>query len=99
MTTRPPCPTRTYTLFPYTTLFRSQAEQMRNVFRTLGAAVAIAVGLAAAGAAAADHEVRMRNKGAEGMMVFEPALIEIEPGDTVTFVATDKSHNAEPIQG
>ena len=32
-------------------------------------------------------------------MVFEPALVKIEPGDTVKFVATDKGHNAETIKG
>jgi pseudoazurin len=32
-------------------------------------------------------------------MVFEPALVKIEPGDTVKFVASDKSHNAETIKG
>jgi pseudoazurin len=48
---------------------------------------------------AAEVEVKMLNKGAEGLMVFEPALVKIEPGDTVKFVATDKSHNAETIKG
>jgi pseudoazurin len=48
---------------------------------------------------AAEVEVRMLNKGAEGLMVFEPSLIKIEPGDTVRFVASDKSHNAETIKG
>lgn len=47
---------------------------------------------------AAEVEVKMLNKGAEGLMVFEPALVRIEPGDTVKFVATDKSHNAESIK-
>lgn len=47
---------------------------------------------------AAEVEVKMLNKGAEGLMVFEPALVKIEPGDTVKFVASDKSHNAESIK-
>jgi len=60
----------------------------------------IAVLMSVAGAAtAAEVEVKMLNKGAEGMMVFEPALVKIEPGDTVKFVATDKGHNAETIKG
>ena len=50
-------------------------------------------------AMAAEVEVKMLNKGAEGLMVFEPALVKIEPGDTVKFVATDKGHNAESIKG
>jgi pseudoazurin len=56
--------------------------------------------LALAGAAvAAEVEVKMLDKGTEGMMVFEPALVKIEPGDTVKFVATRKGHNAETIKG
>lgn len=50
-------------------------------------------------ATAAEVEVKMLNKGAEGAMVFEPALVTIQPGDTVKFVATDKGHNAETIAG
>lgn len=61
-----------------------------------GAAAAMAL---ASPAAAADHVVKMLNKGKAGMMVFEPALVKIAPGDTVTFVPTDKSHNAESITG
>jgi len=32
-------------------------------------------------------------------MVYEPNFILAAPGDTVTFVPTDKSHNAESIKG
>jgi len=53
----------------------------------------------AGGAYAAEIEVKMLNKGAEGVMVFEPALVKITPGDTVKFIATDKGHNAETIKG
>jgi pseudoazurin len=49
--------------------------------------------------AAADHQVKMLNKGELGAMVFEPSLVEIAPGDSVTFVPTDKGHNAESIPG
>ncbi|RYE08957.1 MAG: pseudoazurin [Hyphomicrobiales bacterium] len=47
---------------------------------------------------AADFQVHMLNKGEAGSMVFEPALTRIAVGDTVTFVPTDKSHNAETIK-
>ena len=60
----------------------------------------IAILMSVAGPAmAAEVEVKMLNKGTEGLMVFEPALVKIEPGDTVKFVATDKGHNAETIKG
>ena len=65
------------------------------MFRTFLAGALIA--LAAAGANAAEVEVKMLNKGAAGAMVFEPALVKIAPGDTVKFVPTDKSHNAETV--
>lgn len=47
---------------------------------------------------AADHEVDMLNKGADGPMVFEPMLSKIAIGDTITFVPKDKGHNAETIK-
>ena len=50
-------------------------------------------------ASAEEHEVKMLNKGANGAMVFEPALVKIAPGDTVRFVPTHKTHNAESIAG
>lgn len=59
---------------------------------------AIAALLALAGAArAAEVEVLMLNKGAEGVMVFEPALVKVAPGDTVKFVAKDKGHDVQSI--
>lgn len=69
---------------------------MRIFSLLAGAAAAIAL---ASPASAADHVVKMLNKGKAGMMVFEPALVKVKPGDTVTFVPTDKSHNAESIAG
>lgn len=60
-------------------------------------AAAAALGAISAPAAAKNHVVKMLNKGAAGAMVFEPALVQAAPGDTVTFVATDKGHNAEII--
>jgi pseudoazurin len=50
-------------------------------------------------ASAADHQVQMLNKGSDGQnMVFEPSFLKIAPGDTVTFVPTDKTHNVESIK-
>ena len=69
---------------------------MRIFTLLAGAATAIAL---ASPAAAADHVVKMLNKGKADMMVFEPALVKVAPGDTVTFIPTDKSHNAESIAG
>lgn len=58
-----------------------------------------ATSLMGTAALAADHEVRMLNKGEKGVMVFEPDLVKVAPGDTVTFKATDPGHNAETIKG
>lgn len=62
------------------------------------ATIAVAMGLAGP-AMAAEVQVKMLNRGTEGVMVFEPALVKIEAGDTIKFVATDKGHNAESIKG
>jgi pseudoazurin len=63
------------------------------------AIVLAALALMGGSALATDYTVEMKNKGADGAMVFEPALVEIAVGDTVTFIATDKTHNAETIKG
>ncbi len=64
---------------------------------TLLAAPAFVLALAGAGFAA-EHEVHMLNKGETGTMVFEPAFVKAEPGDTINFIPTDKSHNVEAIK-
>ena len=48
---------------------------------------------------AENYEVKMLNKGSEGYMVFEPAVLKINKGDTVTFKATDAAHNSASIKG
>ena len=64
------------------------------------AALLMAAWLVLAGPAlAAEHEIRMLNKGEAGIMVFEPAFLEVAPGDTVHFRAVDKGHNAASIDG
>lgn len=57
----------------------------------------LALALGATPALAADHEVQMLNQGADGMMVFEPAFLAVQPGDTVTFVPTDVAHNSSSV--
>jgi pseudoazurin len=68
-----------------------------NAPRLLLAAAAV-FAFAGAPAMAANFEVHMLNKGAIGAMVFEPALTKVAVGDTVTFIPTDKGHNAETIK-
>jgi pseudoazurin len=64
------------------------------------AATLAAAGLAAIGpASAAEYEIKMLNRGEAGIMVFEPAFLEVAPGDTVHFRALDKGHNAASIDG
>jgi len=45
-------------------------------------------------AMAEEHIVKMLNNGAGGMMIFEPAVLSVNKGDTVKFVATDMAHNS-----
>ena len=52
------------------------------------------------GAALAEsYEVQMLNTGSDGVMVFEPAVLSINPGDSVTFKATNPGHNSETMEG
>ncbi len=60
-------------------------------------AASLAALLLAPAAFAENFEVKMLNKGEEGAMVFEPAFVKAAVGDTVTFISTDKGHNAEGI--
>lgn len=69
-----------------------------QILSTKQIAVATLLTAFAMPAMAADFEVHMLNKGADGVMVFEPALTKVAPGDTVTFIPTDKGHNAETVK-
>jgi pseudoazurin len=63
------------------------------------ALLALAAGIALSGTAhAVEHEIKMLNRG-ERPMVFEPEFVQAQPGDTLRFVPTDASHNAESIEG
>ena len=48
---------------------------------------------------AENYEIKMLNQGSEGYMVFEPSVLKIKKGDTVTFKATDAAHNSASIKG
>jgi pseudoazurin len=41
----------------------------------------------------------MLDQGSEGYMVFEPSVLKISKGDSVTFIATDAAHNSASIKG
>jgi pseudoazurin len=71
---------------------------MTRTFAKIAAVAALALAIPGL-VAAADFKVTMLNKGTAGAMVFEPAGLKIAPGDTVTFIPTDKGHNAEVIKG
>ena len=45
------------------------------------------------------YEVRMLNQGADGVMVFEPSVLQVQLGDSVTFKAENPGHNAASIEG
>ncbi|WP_029934786.1 pseudoazurin [Sphingomonas sp. UNC305MFCol5.2] len=68
------------------------------------AAPAAALGLgrsapAPAAPPAKTYAVKMLNRGAAGMMVFESSILRIKPGESVTFQPNDMGHNAESIPG
>ena len=45
------------------------------------------------------HTVKMLNNGEQGSMIFEPAFIKINAGDSITFEMTDAGHNAVSVAG
>ena len=47
----------------------------------------------------ADYSVKMLNQGTSGIMVFEPAVLKINKGDTVNFISTDAAHNSASLPG
>ena len=51
------------------------------------------------GLSAEAYTVKMLNQGANGVMVFEPAFLKVNVGDTVTFESTDAAHNSASIPG
>jgi pseudoazurin len=73
----------------------SKEKKMRPA--KIAAATAVLLMFAAMPAIAANFEVHMLNKGEAGAMVFEPALTKVAVGDTVTFIPTDKGHDAQSI--
>lgn len=62
-------------------------------------AASLGILLMAPAVRAENFDILMLNKGADGAMVFEPAFVQATVGDTVTFISTDKGHNAESIKG
>ena len=50
-------------------------------------------------ALAEQHIVKMLNSGKDGMMVFEPAVLSVNVGDTIKFEATDMAHNSASVPG
>jgi pseudoazurin len=76
---------------------RGQVMRMTKLLGTFAAASMI-IGVASA-ADAKDYKVAMVNSGPDGAMTFSPSYLKIAPGDSVMFVAQDKGHNAQSIQG
>ncbi|MCJ2068210.1 pseudoazurin [Methylobacterium sp. J-030] len=50
------------------------------------------------GANTTETIVTTLNSDPGGRMVFDPAYVKIQPGDTIRFVPTDKGHNVELIK-
>jgi pseudoazurin len=66
--------------------------------RIQSVALAAAFALVGGAALAETIEVQMLNRGEQGVMVFEPAFVQAQPGDVIHFVPTDPGHNAETIK-
>lgn len=62
---------------------------MKSIFFTLMFVTSVSI--------AKTVEVKMLNSGKEGVMVFEPAYVKVNVGDSVKFVPTDRSHNSTSV--
>lgn len=63
-------------------------------------AAAVALAMLAGTAFGAEFTVNTVNKDSTGKtMQFEPAFLKIAPGDIVHFVAVDKGHDTESLEG
>ena len=71
-------------------------RRLSLAFAGLAAATVALPTLALADSHVTVHEVQMLNKDPESgeAMVFEPAIIRAQPGDTIRFVNTDRGHNS-----
>lgn len=66
--------------------------------KSLALALATAlIALPALPALAANVDVQLLNTGEAGAMTFQPDLVKIAVGDSVTFEPTDKGHNVDVI--
>lgn len=57
------------------------------------AVTCLALTFGASLAQAEEHVVEMLNRGADGVMVFEPGVVIAQPGDTIHFKATTLGHH------
>ncbi|PWK55618.1 pseudoazurin [Silicimonas algicola] len=76
---------------------RTEVTRKAHLMFTKVLIPAAALALLAGVAAAETYTVEMLNRGEAGAMVFEPAFLQAQPGDTITFVPTDRSHNSATI--
>jgi pseudoazurin len=73
--------------------------EFHMTLRTVGA-VAFALGcFLALPAKSEEIQVKELNRGPGGLFVFDPELVRIRPGDTITFVAADKGHEVHTVTG
>lgn len=49
-------------------------------------------------AGAANYVVKELNNGTGGTFVFNPAYLQVQPGDSVTFEATDQGHRCRTVR-
>ena len=67
--------------------------------RKLLTAVCTTLLLASTANFAEEFEVQMLNQGTDGVMVFEPSVLQIQVGDTVTFTPSNPGHNSASMEG
>ncbi|ENZ81914.1 MULTISPECIES: pseudoazurin [Caulobacter] len=69
------------------------------MFKSVFIAGLVGLTMIGGAASATELQVKMRNQGAEGPMVFEPSTAKLKVGDTIRFTPADPGHNVESIPG
>jgi pseudoazurin len=67
-------------------------SKQETTMKSAISALLITGALVCGNALAAEHEVKMLNKGADGNFVFDPGYLKAAKGDTVKFVPVDMAH-------
>jgi pseudoazurin len=82
------------------TLLQDRSSRNRNqMLKTISSIALATTCFVAFPVGAEEFQVKELNRCPTGFFVFDPELVRIKPGDTVTFIASDKGHDVHSVSG